>query len=138
RRGVAGRASCDRGGFSARMGCTPWPAVTAAAAAAAATRVESPRTGLACATAAYLSWGLFPVYFRAIRQVSATEILAHRVLWSAVFLAALVTFARRWPEFANGFRSARSVGTYLLSTALIGSNWLLYIWAVNNGRILEA
>jgi chloramphenicol-sensitive protein RarD len=111
------------------------PAVTVAAATA---RVDNPRTGLVWAAAAYLSWGLFPVYFRAIRQVPPTEILAHRVVWSAVFLAVLVTLARRWPEFVGGFRSARSVGTYLLSTALIGSNWLLYIWAVNTGRILDA
>jgi len=98
----------------------------------------SPRTGFAFALGAYLLWGAFPVYFKALMGVSAVEILAHRILWSAAFLAALVTAARRWPEYRAALGSWRRLSTYGLSTALITANWLLYIWAVHAERVLEA
>lgn len=98
----------------------------------------SRRSGLGYALAAYSSWGLFPLYFRALRRVPAPEILAHRVLWSALFLAALVGARGRLGEYRRAFASARSVATYALSTALISCNWLLYIYAVTTGQTLEA
>ena len=103
-----------------------------------ASESRSPRTGFAFALAAYLSWGVFPLYFRALRQVPAPEILAHRIVWSAVFLALLVTATRRWREVAAELRPARRIGVYALSTSLITTNWLLYIWAVTHGHVLEA
>jgi chloramphenicol-sensitive protein RarD len=96
------------------------------------------RRGFAFALAAYLAWGVFPLYFRALREVGAPEILAHRVAWSAVFLAALVSVQRRWKEYARAFGSLRSVGTYALSTTLVTVNWLLYIVAVVTGHVLDA
>jgi chloramphenicol-sensitive protein RarD len=96
------------------------------------------RRGFAYALAAYGAWGVFPLYFKAIRAVDAPEILAHRVAWSAVFLAALVTVQRRWKEYARAFGSLRSVGIYALSTAFVTINWLLYIWAVVTGHVLDA
>jgi chloramphenicol-sensitive protein RarD len=90
------------------------------------------------AFAAYGAWGAFPIYFRALRAVDAPEILAHRVAWSAVFLAVLVTVQRRWKEFGLAFGSARGVAIYALSTALVTTNWLLYIWAVVTGHVLDA
>ena len=98
---------------------------------------NSPRTGFAFALAAYLTWGLFPIYFRAMRQVPAAEILAHRILWSAVFLSLLVTAGGRWPQLIAALTPLRRLGIYLLSTALITSNWLLYIWTVNTGHVLQ-
>ena len=99
---------------------------------------QSPRAGFGFALAAFLAWGAFPLYFRALQRVPPLEILAHRVVWSALFLAALVTWARRWPEYRAAFSSARSLATYALSAALVTSNWLLYIWAINHARVLEA
>ena len=99
---------------------------------------RSPRTGFAFALAAYLAWGVFPLYFKALKQVPPPEILAHRVVWSAVFLALLVTATRRWREVAAALRPARRIGVYALSTTLVTTNWLLYIWAVTTGRVLEA
>lgn len=99
---------------------------------------ESPRVGFAFALAAYLAWGVFPLYFKALKQVPPTEILAHRVVWSAVFLAGLVTATGRWSEVAAALRPARRIGVYALSTLLITTNWILYIWAVTTGRVLEA
>jgi chloramphenicol-sensitive protein RarD len=73
-----------------------------------------------------------------LRAVDAPEILAHRVAWSAVFLAALVTVQRRWNEFTRAFHSLRSVAIYALSTTLVTINWLVYIWAVVTGHVLDA
>jgi len=99
---------------------------------------RSPRAGFVFALAAYLTWGIFPLYFKALKQVPPPEILAHRVVWSAVFLSFLVTATRRWRELRAAVRPARRIGVYLLSTLLITTNWLLYIWAVNSGQVLEA
>jgi chloramphenicol-sensitive protein RarD len=96
------------------------------------------RAGLAPALAAYLSWGVFPLYFKALRRVPPLEILAHRVVWSTVFLAILVLARGRAAEWRDAFRSARRLGVYALSTALVTCNWLLYIWGVASGRVLEA
>jgi chloramphenicol-sensitive protein RarD len=99
---------------------------------------RAPRSaGLAPALAAYLSWGVFPLYFKALRRVPALEILAHRVVWSTVFLAALVLARGRAAEWRHAFRSPRRLGIYALSTALVTCNWLLYIWGVVTGRVLE-
>jgi len=98
---------------------------------------HDPRRGFVAALAAYVIWGLFPLYFKAIRQVQPVEILSHRIFWSMAFLAVLVTWQGRWREFAAAFRG-RSLAVYALSTGLISANWLIYIWAVNSGHVLEA
>jgi chloramphenicol-sensitive protein RarD len=96
------------------------------------------RSGFAYALAAFALWGLFPLYFKLLAHVPATEILAHRIVWSALLLTGVVTVTRRWGEWAAVFRAPKRLGVYALSTALISGNWLLYIWAVTNGRVLEA
>jgi chloramphenicol-sensitive protein RarD len=93
--------------------------------------------GFAAALFAYLAWGVFPIYFKALRGVSAPQILAHRIVWSLALLAVIVTAQRRWREFAAAFRG-RALGAFAATTALISANWLLYIWSVNAGRVLEA
>jgi chloramphenicol-sensitive protein RarD len=107
--------------------------------------IAQPRTtprprpaGLAPALAAYISWGVFPLYFKALHRVPPLEILAHRVVWSTVFLAGLVLAGGRGGEWRHAFRSARRLGIYALSTAFVTCNWLLYIWGVTTGRVLEA
>ncbi|MET0591710.1 MAG: EamA family transporter RarD [Polyangiaceae bacterium] len=96
------------------------------------------RRGFIYALGAYGAWGVFPLYFKALKGVHPLEILAHRVAWSAVFLAVLVTAQRRWSEVGSAFRSGRSLAVYALSTAFVTTNWLLYIWAVVTGHVLEA
>jgi chloramphenicol-sensitive protein RarD len=103
--------------------------------ALAASRLQ--RRGFAAALAAYVAWGLFPLYFKAIKRVPPLEILAHRVVWSMALLAVLVTWQRRWRELAATFAGGR-LRVYLASTALISANWLIYIWAVNTNHVLEA
>lgn len=93
--------------------------------------------GFAAALAAYLSWGALPIYYKALHWVPPFELLAHRVVWSMVFLALLVTFQRRWRELGPAV-SGRRLAPYLASTIFLSANWLIFIWAVNSGRILEA
>lgn len=103
-----------------------------------APQAASRRTGLLYALAAYLAWGFLPVYFRALAAVPPLEILAHRILWSVALLAVLVTLLRRWGEVARPLASRRGRLVLLATTSLISVNWLVYIWAVHAGRVLEA
>jgi chloramphenicol-sensitive protein RarD len=101
-------------------------------------RLVSDRSrGLLYALTAYLAWGAFPIYFKALSGVPAPEVLAHRILWSLLLLLGLVALRGRWDVVARAFRPG---GRLLLaaSTLLIASNWLVYIWAVQAGRVLEA
>jgi chloramphenicol-sensitive protein RarD len=101
-------------------------------------RFRGSAVGVAFAAAAYLAWGTFPLYFRQLAGVPAPEILAHRVVWSAVFVAALVTVLGRWRAVVQQLASLRTLA-WLGATALfISANWLTYIWAVNSGHVLEA
>jgi chloramphenicol-sensitive protein RarD len=91
--------------------------------------------GLAYALAAYLTWGGMAVYIKALAPVPPLEILAHRVAWSVVFLFGLLVARRRLGLLAH----AREVPWHLAaSTLLIAANWLVFIWAVGAGRLLEA
>lgn len=94
-------------------------------------------TGAAYAVAAYAAWGLFPLYWKLLSGTSPVELVAHRILWSFVFVAVLLTIGRRWAEYAKAFRSPRTLLALLLSTTLITGNWTLYIWSVNAGRVTE-
>jgi chloramphenicol-sensitive protein RarD len=94
--------------------------------------------GLLYAFAAYLAWGVFPAYWKQLRHVPATELIAHRVLWSFAFVALLITLGKRWPEFLGTFRSGQRMRALGLSTVLISANWLLFIWAVNSGHVMQA
>lgn len=95
-------------------------------------------SGVAYAAAAYLTWGVFPFYFHALAGIPAPEILGHRILWSAAFMAALVTVRRRWAGVVRQVRSPGTLGALALSAIFISTNWMIYIWAVNAGRVLEA
>jgi chloramphenicol-sensitive protein RarD len=94
--------------------------------------------GVAYASAAYLTWGLFPLYFRALAVVPAPEILAHRIAWSLLFVAALVTLLRRWEPTLRQLRAPGTLPRLAASALLISSNWLVYIWAVNSEHVLQA
>ncbi len=83
-------------------------------------------------------WGLFPIYFKLLDHIPALEVVAHRILWSLVVLLALILAQGHWQLFLAEFRNPRRLGFYLLTTLLISTNWLIYIWAVQHGRILEA
>lgn len=94
--------------------------------------------GLAFALAAYGSWGLVPIYFKAVETASPLEILAHRVVWGVLLLSLVMTLRRAWPRVRALLSSRRTMATLLVTTGLIGVNWFTYIYAVVTGNILEA
>lgn len=99
---------------------------------------ESDRRGLAYGMAAYALWGLLPLYFRLIGDVDAGEIVAQRVLWSALLVAAIVIAVGRGGHLRSAFADGRSLAMLSASAAFIAVNWLVYVWAVLNGHVLAA
>lgn len=94
--------------------------------------------GLVYALLAYLAWGFLPLYWKMLGELPAWEILAHRVFWSGVFLAVLLLFGKRWREFRAAVSGRKTAGYLLLCSAFISTNWLIFIWAVNNGHVVES
>lgn len=95
------------------------------------------RQGYLFAVGAYLTWGLFPIYWKLLRPASAIELLAHRVVWSAVFVAVLVTVLRDWRRIAELTRRPNKIALVGLAAALIAVNWGTYIYGVNADRVVE-
>ena len=87
--------------------------------------------------AAFATWGLVPIYWKLLTKVPAPEILAHRFVWTIVFLSVLLSWQQRWREVISNARSRRSALFCLGSGVMVGLNWLLFIWAVNIGHVLE-
>jgi chloramphenicol-sensitive protein RarD len=114
------------------------PAAGAPEGAAAEQSRRSARAGVLYAVAAYGAWGVFPVYFKAVRHVPALEVLAHRVLWSVAFLLVLLALGRNWAALAAALRRRRTMARLGVTTGLIAGNWLLFIWAVAHDHLLEA
>ena len=96
------------------------------------------RLGVMLALAAYFIWGIAPAYFKLIDYVPADEILTHRVIWSFFFMVALISFSHQWPQVKKLLQTPHKVLLLALSAVLIGGNWLLFIWSVNNHHMLEA
>ncbi|WP_028587011.1 EamA family transporter RarD [Desulfocurvus vexinensis] len=95
-------------------------------------------TGIAAGLCAFLIWGLLPVYWKALGAVPPLELLCHRIVWSLVFLALVVTLRRGWAGVAHALRSRRDVLLLAVSSMLVSANWFLYIWAVNNDHVVES
>ncbi|WP_159739764.1 EamA family transporter RarD [Vibrio atypicus] len=96
------------------------------------------KQGVLLAIGAYTMWGIAPIYFKTISDVSPLEILSHRVVWSFFLLAALLHFGRRWRGVRDVLKSKIKM-TYLLATSIvIAANWLIFIWAVNTNHMLDA
>lgn len=94
--------------------------------------------GAAFAVAAYGSWGFNPIYFKALSEVPAIEILCHRTVWSVLLLAVIISVMRLWPQVLAALTTRKVLLTLLATTVILGGNWLLFIWAINGGRVLEA
>lgn len=93
--------------------------------------------GLAAGLGAFCIWGLAPLYFKLLGHVGADEIIAHRVIWSMVFLA-LVLLVRDRGRFVSRIRVERRVlGALLVSAVLIAVNWLVFVYAINSNRVLS-
>ncbi len=109
-----------------------------AAAPAAADSSASTVGGMAYALAAFGLWGVFPLYFHAVASVPAFEVLAHRVVWSVLCVALMLSAWRQWPAVRRALAERRTLLALTGSSLLIAVNWLVFIWAVAQGRVLEA
>ncbi|WP_417344728.1 EamA family transporter RarD [Ferrimonas sp.] len=96
------------------------------------------RQGIIFALMAYSMWGFAPIYFKAIDAVPATEILMHRVIWSFALMALLVAFTGQLGAVRQLLRNPKQLWTLVATAILVAGNWLIFIWAVNSGRMLEA
>jgi chloramphenicol-sensitive protein RarD len=94
--------------------------------------------GLLAAAASFLVWGIVPIYWRQMHEISPFELIAHRVMWSLVLLLALMAIQKSYPELASAFRQPRTLTRSAVSAVLLLTNWTVYVWAVNNGHILES
>ncbi len=93
--------------------------------------------GVLYAGAAYLLWGLFPVYWKALQNVPATEILGHRMVWSLGFVLLILAWKRHWAWVKTAVSTPRILFTFIVTGLLLGVNWLTYIWGVNAGFVVE-
>ena len=87
---------------------------------------------------AYTLWGLFPIYWRLLESVPAIQILAHRIVWSLVFVAGILILQKDFAWVRSTVRNRRTMLTYTVAAILLSINWFTYIWAVNAGYVVEA
>ena len=94
--------------------------------------------GIVYACAAYLLWGVFPTYFKALQTVAPLEILGHRIVWSLLVCALLLFVLRRWQWLSGLLRQPRVLLWFVGSSVTVALNWFVYIWAVTAGRVVDA
>jgi chloramphenicol-sensitive protein RarD len=94
--------------------------------------------GILYAALAYAFWGLFPIYFHLLAQVPALEVVMHRTVWALLFLLSVLLVRNHWAWLPTLLRKPRVLGAFALSAMLLSSNWLMYVWAVQNGHVLDA
>ena len=98
---------------------------------------ENTRLGISAGIIAYLAWGLVPIFFKQIAEVPAVEIIAHRVVWAMLLMTALIGFGRGFGDALRVARIPAQLAKIALASALVISNWLTFVWGVNNDHILE-
>ena len=87
---------------------------------------------------AYTWWGLGPLFFKLLQHLPAVTVLAHRVVWSVVFMALVLTGMRQWRDLLAAIRSRSTLLLMIGSTVMISLNWYAFIWAIGNDRVLES
>lgn len=98
---------------------------------------ENTRLGILAGIAAYSIWGLVPIFFKQIAEVPATEIIAHRVVWAMLLMTLLIGFGRGFGDALRLARQPALLARVALAAGLVVANWLVFVWGVNNGRIME-
>lgn len=103
---------------------------------ASASHSEAAR-GAAAAAVCYLAWGLVPLYWKQLAAINPVELIAHRHLWSLVLLLVLLVFQGRRTELGKALNNGASAARILLGAGLLTTNWLVYVWGVNTGHVIE-
>jgi rarD protein len=94
--------------------------------------------GAGAAAAAYFAWGVFPLFWKQLAAIDAVELIAHRHVWSLGFVLAVMVVGSGWNEFRAGLRSGAALGWHAASGVLLTVNWLVFVWGVNRGHVVEA
>ncbi len=100
--------------------------------------IKNSRIGLAAVLAAYAMWGVFPLYWKALQVIVSWEIICHRIVWSLLFTLLLMVIQGRHHTLLKTLSNRKTLITVIGTASLLGCNWLVYIWAVNNGNIVES
>ncbi|MEO8355804.1 MAG: EamA family transporter RarD [Chloroflexota bacterium] len=93
--------------------------------------------GILNGIAAYALWGFFPIYWKLLHQVPALQVIGHRIGWSFILLLAFILFTRNWNDFRGVALTSKTIGIYSIAAILLTINWLVYVWGVNSGFIVE-
>ena len=93
--------------------------------------------GILNGIAAYALWGFFPVYWKLLQQVPALQVIGHRIVWSFILLIAFILFTKQSEEFRSAALTFKNIGIYSIAGVLLTVNWLVYVWGVNTGFIIE-
>lgn len=100
-------------------------------------RTSETRRGALAAFSAYFFWGIVPLYWKLLGDVSAVELIAHRLLWSLVFLLLVQVIRRRLDLLKAALVDRSARGPHLWSGFLLTANWLIYIWGIQQGHVIE-
>jgi len=94
--------------------------------------------GILYGVGAYALWGLFPIYWKQLHDVDAVQVIGHRISWSFVILIVYIVVAGRWKDFRSVAFNLKTIGVYSVAGILLAVNWLVYVWGVNAGFIVES
>jgi chloramphenicol-sensitive protein RarD len=104
----------------------------------AASKAATAKAGVLYALAAFFMWGLVvPLHFKLLSSLPPLQILAYRIVWASLFASGLIVYARQVRQLTDALVFSRRLALLCLSAGLIGVNWLVYIWAVNNGHLVQ-
>lgn len=93
--------------------------------------------GILYGIATYILWGFFPIYWKFLHQVPALQVIGHRISWSFILLVAILLVTRQWQDFRSTALKPKVLGIYAIAGVLLTINWLVYVWGVNAGFIVE-
>jgi chloramphenicol-sensitive protein RarD len=93
--------------------------------------------GILKGIAAYTLWGVLPIYWKMLHQVPALQVIGNRIVWSFLLLAGVMLFTHQWADLRTAAASSKIIGIYSIAAVLLTINWLVYIWGVNSGFIVE-
>jgi chloramphenicol-sensitive protein RarD len=99
---------------------------------------QTDRTGLAAAFSAYVIWGFLPLYLILVRSVPAFEFVSWRIIWTLPLCLLIVLARRQGPDLRAALANRRTLGLLALSATLIAVNWVVYVWAIQNGQVYAA
>lgn len=94
--------------------------------------------GILYALCAYVIWGMFPIYFKSLQEIPPLEVLMYRMVWALTFLAIVLSVRRQWAWLWPVLKRPKVLAGFTASALLLSSNWFLYIWAVNQDRVVDA